>query len=243
MSSQPESEIAAKLKEIREALALSQGEMARKLAITDQTYGRYERGEREAPAGLLSRLVSIGVSPRWLLADVGPIFGRAGGEEEGSGKGFGELAPLPLEGRRIDEAGFVLVPRYDVKASAGGGTLYEEQNLLGSIAFRREWLHKALHVNPADLLVVEASGDSMPGIADDGALLLLDRSEPVFRGDGAYVFVVDGLLLVKNLRLLLDGSLEVTSADEIRSTKDLIARRDLEKVRIIGRVIWKAGKA
>jgi len=232
--------ITDRLVAVRRHFGFSQRAIASAAGVSANTWNGYETKNEPPNSGVLLRLTELGIDAHWLLTGEGAML-RAGDEKPAGG--FGELAPLPLEGRRIDEAGFVLVPRYDVKASAGGGTLYEEQNLLGSIAFRREWLHKALHVNPADLLVVEASGDSMPGIADDGALLLLDRSEPAFRGDGAYVFVVDGLLLVKNLRLLLDGSLEVTSTDEHQSTRDVIARKDLDKVRIIGRVIWRAGRA
>lgn len=219
---------------------LSQREAAKRFGIAKNTWQRYEAGQ--LPGGdLLKALAEEGIDTNWLLTGDGTML-RPRGVQEAATAGFGEIEASPMSRDALERAGFVLIPRYDVKASAGGGAIYEDQNLLAGVAFRREWLHTTLHANPADLLVIEAKGDSMPGVADDGSLLLLNRSEPKFRGDGAYVFVVDDLLLVKNLRVLLDGSLEVTSSDEHQSTKDVIARKELDKVRIVGRVVWKGDR-
>ncbi|MBX3447553.1 MAG: helix-turn-helix transcriptional regulator [Parvibaculaceae bacterium] len=225
---------------VRKHLGGSQRAVAEMVSVSKNTWQRYEKGDVPTGATLLA-LAAHGINTDWLLTGEGTML--RGALEREAASGFSDLPPAELEGSGFDRGGFVRIPRYDVKVGAGGGTFYEEQNLLGGVAFSREWLHRALRANPADLMIVEAAGDSMPGIADDGALLLLDKSDPVFRGDGAYVFVVDGLLLVKNLRLLLDGSLEVTSGDDHQSTREVIARRDLDKVRIVGRVIWKAGRA
>ncbi|MFN4355630.1 helix-turn-helix transcriptional regulator [Parvibaculum sp.] len=215
--------------------------MSKRYRLGPSTWQRWEQLNEAPNPKVLEQLLQDGFDIHWVLTGVGSMLRPSPDDQEK--RGFSDLPAAALEAKDMDRGGFVRIPRYDVKASAGGGSFYEEQNLNGGIAFSREWLHRALRANPADLMLVEAAGDSMPGIADDGALLLLDKSDPIFRGDGAYVFVVDGLLMVKNLRLLLDGSLEVTSADEHQSMREVIARKDLEKVRIVGRVIWKAGRA
>ncbi len=225
---------------VRKHLGGTQHEVATRVGVSKNTWQRYEKGDVPTGATLLA-LAAEGIDTHWLLTGEGSMLREV---TKGFGEsGFSDLPALPLSAGALREREYVLVPRYDVRAAAGGGAVVEEQNLVGAFAFSREWLHRTLHANPADLLLIEAKGDSMPGIADDGSLLLLDKSEPKFRGDGAYVFVVDDLLLVKNLRVILDGSLEVTSSDEHQSTKDVIARRDLDKVRIVGRVIWKGDRA
>lgn len=227
---------------IRKHLGCSQAEAGERVSVSKNSWQRFEAGD--VPNGkTLVALTELGFSADWLLTGRGSMLRGGGSISTAQQPGFSDLPALELSQEGLDQLGYVLIPRYDVRAAAGGGAVIEDQNLKGAVAFKHEWLHNVLRANPADLLVVEAWGDSMPGVAEDGSLLLLDTSEPKFRGDGAYVFVVDDLLLVKNLRLLLDGSLEVTSTDEVQSTRDVVSRRDLDKVRIVGRVIWRAGRA
>jgi hypothetical protein len=43
-------------------------------------------------------------------------------------------------------------PFFDVSASAGNGTLVENEELVQNISFRADWLRKDLGVNPNDIL-------------------------------------------------------------------------------------------
>ena len=42
---------------------------------------------------------------------------------------------------------FVYVPRYDVQASAGYGTLIESEQIVDHLAFKRDWLESDLSVD------------------------------------------------------------------------------------------------
>lgn len=221
---------------------LSQREMAERLGISKNTWQRYENGD-SPNASVLSSLADLGIDVSWLLTGNGSMVRSESGTNQ-IHSGFGELKPGNISLDESDAEGFVLIPRYDVRAAAGGGSYVQEETLSGSLAFRREFLHQTLHANPSDLIVIEAKGDSMSGEIEDGDILLLDTSEPKLRGNGIYVFLVDGLLLVKNLRVRLDSAIEVYGANtETMPPTETILRKDLGLVRIVGRVIWRASKA
>lgn len=213
--------------------------MADRLRIAKNTWQRYENGDMPSATLLLS-LAGEGIDTHWLLTGEGSMLRRSKGPSQGDG--FGEPNARRISPETLGDNGFVLIPRYDVHAAAGAGSLVEDHNLIGSVAFSREWLHRALRANPADLLVIEAKGDSMTGMVEDGDIMLIDTSEPKVRGNGIYVFLVDGLLLVKHLRIRVDGALELTGTGEEALHPEVISRDDLDRVTIIGRAIWRASR-
>lgn len=148
--------------------------------------------------------------------------------------------------QRLDDltaAGYVLIPRYSVAAAAGTGAVIDEEELVDHVAFKREWLHRALGVNPADLVVMTVRGDSNQPRLKDGDMMLLDQSEPKLRsGKNLYVFDFDGLLYVKRLEKRLDGGLVVSSDNEELFPPEIIGPDRAQEVNIIGRLVWSAGK-
>lgn len=223
---------------VRKHFGGSQREVAEQFQVSKNSWQRYEAGD--VPNGTtLMALAAAGIDTNWLLTGAGSMLLPVARRENANG--FSELEPLPVSGKALQDLGYVLIPRYDVRASAGGGA-YADEQLIGSVAFTREWLHRALRANPADLVIVEAAGDSMPGSADDRDILLVDTSEPKLRGNGVYVFLVDNLLLVKNLRLKLDGAIEISGNGQSEAP-EIFARNALDRLKIIGRVIWRAGRA
>ena len=69
------SELGSRLRKVRKKCGLSQKKMAVMLGIATSTYQYYERGERDTPAYIFCKLVTIfKVSPRWLLTGEGEMF-------------------------------------------------------------------------------------------------------------------------------------------------------------------------
>lgn len=164
-----------------------------------------------------------GVSVGWLAA----------GEELGPPDN--ERAELPTD--------YVALPRYDVQAAAGAGQLVESEQVVDWIHFQRDWIRRTLGVSPAQLTIIEAVGDSMAPTIDDGDLLLVDVGDPKLRGDGIYVIAVDDALLVKRLAIKLAGGLVISSDNpRYHTTSQEIGREDLNRVRIVGRVVWVGGR-
>jgi phage repressor protein C with HTH and peptisase S24 domain len=108
------------------------------------------------------------------------------------------------------------------------------------IAFRRDWVRSVFAIEPDNLLMEIAVGESMlPGIRD-GDLLLLDGSEQRLRSFGVYVLEIGGERLVKRVQPKLDGSLTLISDNPSYEPEHIPPARAGD-VRVIGRVVWSCG--
>ena len=140
-----------------------------------------------------------------------------------------------------DDDRYVRIPRYEVQAAAGVGTVGDAEHIRELVRFDAEYLRSQLGVNPASLVLIEAVGDSMAPTIASGDLLLVDVRAPQLRGEGIYVLSVDDTLLVKRVSVRAGGRV-VISSDNKAYPPEEIDRRDLgERLRIIGRVVWVGG--
>lgn len=156
-------------------------------------------------------------------------------EERGSG------GPIAIDEDGPPGEGYVALPRYDVRAAAGAGEIVQAEEVVDWIHFQRDWLRRTLGVNPRMLVIIEAVGDSMFPTISSGDLLLVDVSEPKLRGEALYVIANDDALMVKRVIMPGDGRL-VLASDNERYGKLEIARDEMERVRIVGRVVWTGGR-
>lgn len=128
-------------------------------------------------------------------------------------------------------APLVRVPRLDIAASAGPGTLVDAEPRLGTLGLDPALLAR-LSARPRDLSLIRAAGESMAPTILDGDELLVDRGDRRVRSAGA-VFVVrhDGALLVKRVSRI-DGRFRVRS--------DNLAHGEFwaDTLDVIGRVVW-----
>ena len=216
-----------RIRHIRTDLGWSQDEMADKTGVSCRTIGNYERGGRIPDADFLARLASHGVDVLYLLT----------GEKAPSGSlSVREAAPA----YRIStpDVEYVYVPRYDVQASAGSGAVVNDESIVDSLAFKRDWIVRALGLDPARLALINVAGDSMTPTISDGDLILLDTRPMTHRAEGIYVISHDNALLVKRLRVRLNGDVEIIS-DNPRYGSETITGEQLTRLRIVGRVVWQ----
>jgi phage repressor protein C with HTH and peptisase S24 domain len=137
---------------------------------------------------------------------------------------------------------YIFVPRLDVRLSAGAG---EEQLQIEFIkdqpqAFRAEWVRRA-GLKPNKLACMKAHGDSMEGHIYDGDDLLIDTSQTEVLDGKVYALWYDGGERVKRLFRLPGGGLIVKSDNESRYPQFVLAGDEVNRVRIIGRVVLKSG--
>jgi phage repressor protein C with HTH and peptisase S24 domain len=130
------------------------------------------------------------------------------------------------------------IPFYEVSASAGNGTLVENEELAHNISFRAEWLRKDLGVNPNDVFVMLTKGDSMDPTIKEDALIMVDKNTQKHI-NGIYVLRFNGELLVKRLQFTMSNTIKVISDNKAYDTEEInpeqLTGTDLE---IIGRVVW-----
>jgi hypothetical protein len=132
--------------------------------------------------------------------------------------------------------GLVAVPRLALGASAGPGSLADDEAAAGALAFDMRWL-RALGGRPDMLSIIRVDGESMAPTLSDGDDIMVDRSDGTERlRDGIYVLRMDDVLMVKRVALApRRGGFSVRSDNPLYP-----AWEDVEPalVSIVGRVIW-----
>lgn len=136
---------------------------------------------------------------------------------------------------------FVMVPRYNVRAGAGGGQAIHDDSVVDHLAFKRDWIRSDLDLDPEHLALIEVHGDSMVPTLKDGDLILVDLRNGKRRNAGVYVIQLDGHLLVKRLNRKLDGSVEVIS-DNPAYPPEVLGPEAADLLHVIGRVVWSGGR-
>jgi hypothetical protein len=135
---------------------------------------------------------------------------------------------------------YVLIPQYQVRASAGPGALPDSEAPTASIAFQAGFI-RDLSASPADsLAVLTVEGDSMFPTLANGDQILVDTADRLATRDGIYVLRVEDALMVKRLSLN-----PATRRLTIRSDNDAYPTWpdcDPGAVHIIGRVVWVGRK-
>ncbi len=135
----------------------------------------------------------------------------------------------------------VYVPRYDIKASAGSGSVVHDESIVDHLAFKRDWLVKTLDCKPDAVCVIQVRGDSMTPTFNDSDLLLLDMRTTSSRSEGVYVIQLKGALLVKRLRFKISGVVDVIS-DNVKYGVESLTSDEVDRLTIIGRVVWHGSK-
>lgn len=232
--------LSERLIELRTAKGLGQKELAAELGISKRAWQDYELGNSVPGGKVIEALVKSGFDANWILTGEGKMR-----RDEDAPQVREEAATYKIDAQINDD--FVLVPRYDIEVSAGGGAFVGEvEQTAQSMAFRREWLTR-MGLSARQLALVTAKGDSMAPTIKEGDILLIDmRPEHAAIAtiyDGIYVFRVDHQLLAKRLSRAPDGGIAVKSInpeyDSFYLTPDQV---EDAHVKIVGRVVWRGGR-
>lgn len=173
-------------------------------------------------------------TPRKLDEDDRRVLARYFGVSEDMLGGVASAAPAPLRGRGLPAV--VSVPRLALGASAGGGTLDDDERAAGVMAFDARWL-RHLGVRPQRVSIIRVDGESMAPTLSDGDDIMVDHDDDADRlRDGVYVLRLDGVLMVKRIAMgPLRGRFSVLSDNaHYPDWTDI----DPALVDIVGRVVW-----
>jgi len=200
-------------------------DIAAALGVTDRGFRHYLQGNRQPS---ISKLIAIadllGVTVDELVR---PDLGSQGvGAEAGH-------AVIQIDG---DE--FAAVPRVAVEASAGGGAFNDEPEVVGKLAFRRDWLRK-IDVKPEKAMLITVTGDSMSPDLEPGDLALIDQDRTEWEHNRVFALVdFDGGVRIK--RILIEGKrgLVLVSDNAANHPPEVRLGADANRVRPLGRVVW-----
>jgi phage repressor protein C with HTH and peptisase S24 domain len=138
---------------------------------------------------------------------------------------------------------FVMVPRLDVKLSAGNGTGHNQVEIefarQAPQAFRAEWI-RAQHLKPKKLAAMTASGDSMEPSIYNSDSLLVDTGQVEVLDGKVYALWYDGGERVKRLYRMPGGGLRIKS-DNPAYDPIVLGPDYAGHVRILGRVVHRSG--
>lgn len=192
-------------------------------------------------ASYIQQFIKRGVPRRLSESDrriLASHFGIAEHLLGGPAEGARPLFNRPGLARAADD--YVLIPQYQVRASAGPGSLPETESPSASIAFQAGFI-RDLSASPADsLAILTVDGDSMFPTLANGDQILVDIADRTAARDGIYVLRVDDAVMVKRLSLN-----PATRRLTIQSDNDAYPSWpdcDPGAIHIIGRVVWVGRK-
>lgn len=166
--------IGNRLKAVRESQSLSQKNFSEKLGIQNQTYSKYENGDRSLPDAIKLRICELGVNPGWLLTGEGRMFSDVQSSDD--------TVRIPVLSQRI---------------SCGPGQRWDtDNNIIEYISIDT----LAPRSRGRKIYGMRAKGTSMLGVGiEDGDIVLFSTNSELPQADGNYVFGLDGDVFCKRL--------------------------------------------
>jgi len=194
----------------------SQSELARELGI-NRSGITHARNKNHIPDNWIVKLFrQFGINPQWVDTGQGPVFIKPG-----------------QAGDAPDNA-FRRVPKVAARLSAGTGSFDCDDAVTEHLSFPRAWL--ARKGAAASMVAMEVFGQSMEPLIREGDTVLIDQSQARIMAGAIYAVGVDDTILVKRLEKHPDAL--VLNSDNPSFSPIRLDYHSLDKVRILGRVIW-----
>jgi phage repressor protein C with HTH and peptisase S24 domain len=250
-SRKPVADWSRKILAFRRALKLTQGELGRRLKTSAMAVSRWERGDAEPPADAYIRLGNLADDPLcWFFwgraglstADVMRVLPTASRRLREGRIGTVQLVhagtPSPLKAET-----FVAIPILPVHAATPGENA-EEVSDLDQLKPEALWAAPANWCpNPARTISLHVKGNSMSPLILDGYIIAVDTSDvPRDRLVGQIVVAWNS----KDKRLLVSRLIRFDHVEALVSDQrgyESVSLADGSSWRIVGRVLWWAGKA
>lgn len=212
---------------------MSQSALARACGVSQ---GRISKLTRSAgpPKDVFELAKALNVSPQWLAVGEGQpdSNGHPAGVREGQAAYEAVRATPP--GDEI-----VMVPLLDIRVAAGPGNLVESEDILERVPIPAFLLRRIVRVDPTNLVLVSATGDSMEPTIRDGEMILVDTSVHDVGDAGIYIVVIDAEASVKRVQRMPGARLAIRSDNPAYEPITVDAQTE---ARIAGRVrsVWRA---
>jgi phage repressor protein C with HTH and peptisase S24 domain len=141
--------------------------------------------------------------------------------------------PTPAE-----DPDYTTVFKAQSRLSAGGGNFVIKDGVESKDFFRTAWLSSVC--SPGNALLFDVDGASMYPTISHLDTVLIDTSRREFEDDHIFAIGIGDRVLLKRLRLTVDGKIAIVSDNEDKLRYPTEERRP-EEVRILGLAVWHAG--
>jgi len=205
---------------------MSQAALGSLIGTSQASIQRLEAGETRRSRNLLGLARALKTCPEYLVGQTDdPSPGKFALLQQAVPYGRPtELAPDP-DVVQLDEIDL----RYGLGATYVDGPIGSEKR-----QFSRAWLRQFTAASPEQLFWAAGDGDSMEPTIRSGEVILIDRSQITpHMGDGIWAIAWGEVGMIKRLRPLPDGTIEIHSDNQ--SIRPALASDG--EVHVIGRVV------
>ena len=205
-----------------EELEISQAELGRLIGISQTSIWKLVSGDTANSRHLHKIARELRTTPAYLT-----------GETDDPNEG---AVPAPTAKTVAEQIGAVLVPRYELGYSMGGGAFIEHAEEIGQMPFPRDMLKSIMKGSFGDLFVASGSGDSMEPTMKDSDVVLIDTAhKDITQQDKIWAISYGDMGMIKRIRRQPGGSYLVMSDNHT-----VVPAFDVhdEEMHVIGRVIW-----
>lgn len=191
----------------------SQNELAAALNVNRSAITQARKKNAVPARWALSLYRSHGLNPDWVETGRGPTF---------------------LRPSSSDATAFEQIPKVKARLCAGDGSFEVGTEIEGYYAFQKRWLSGRGHSD--QMVLLDIFGNSMEPELRAGDTVLVDQSQKDVLAGAIYAVGIDDTIMVK--RLEKHPNKLVLLSDNRDYAPIYLADADLEKVRVIGKVIW-----
>lgn len=212
-------------------------QFAHEIGLSEGAVRAFKQGRIPRADDALAIARYRGVDLMWLLSGEGPAPSGLEPTREPLGtitEGAAGYASHMNDATFNEE--FALIDGYHVEVGAGVGQLVEEEPVRRKLAFRHKWL-RYRQLNPADLALVFAKGDSMEPTIHSGDTILIDTAKTHIVDGSVFVIRLSDALYAKRLQKLPDGGVNIIS-DNPGYSMLTVPGRDMQTIQVIGKVVW-----
>ena len=167
------------------------------VAVTITSIQNYEAGTIPKGDVIVRLAKALMVSTSWLLEGTGPIERSDDGATGPHDKTFSTQEPGQAYPESKDSEYFLMVPRVEARLAAGTGSFDTSQAVVGRYSFRADWLKTK--GDPAQMVLMSVSGDSMEPIIKDGDMVLIDQCQREILPDKLYAVRIGEGIVIKQV--------------------------------------------
>lgn len=194
----------------------SQSELARELGINRSGITHARNKNRIPDKWIVKLFRRFGISPAWVDTGRGPVFYSP--DRPGQG----------------DDTEYRRIPKVAARLSAGTGSFETGHQVSEYLSFPASWLSRKGAAS--SMVAMEVFGQSMEPLIREGDTVLIDQSQTRIMAGAIYAVGVDDTIMVKRLEKHPDAL--VLCSDNTDFKPIHLDAHSLDKVRVLGRVIW-----